>query len=212
MCTGSDQRGWVAQMTFGGHHAKEASDQLQKKLQEAMADDEQLNDAMAGMDMRDTVKDAEKMAMDLESIQSSASAMALEEARAEVKKLQTEKYLLEMAQKQQVQQLLKAVAQMSPNQIKHNTIVANPVVVGAINTMENLDDCTLWWIVQWGNEYLARFKASATKKELDAHEQYKTWTQQTKQKKDAGFTASVRSAPASAPASAQKVTPFVDSD
>ena len=70
----------------------------------------------------------------------------------------------------------------------------------------------LWWIVQWGNEYLARFKASATKKELDAHEQYKTWTQQTKQKKDAGFTASVRSAPASAPGSAQKVTPFVDSD
>ena len=36
--------------------------------------------------------------------------------------------------------------------------------------------------------------------------------QQTKQKKDAGFTASVRSAPASAPGSAQKVTPFVDSD
>jgi len=70
----------------------------------------------------------------------------------------------------------------------------------------------LWWIVQWDNEYLARFKASATKKELDAHEQYKTWTQQTKQKKDAGFTASVRSAPASAPGSAQKVTPFVDSD
>jgi hypothetical protein len=86
------------------------------------------------------------------------------------------------------------------------------VVVGAINAMENLDDCTLWWIMQWGNEHLARFKASATKKELDAHEQYKTWTQQTKQKKDAGFTASVRSAPASAPGSAQKVTPFVDSD
>jgi murein L,D-transpeptidase YafK len=108
--------------------------------------------------------------------------------------------------------LQKTIAQMSPNQIKHNTIVANPVVVGAINAMENLDDCTLWWIVQWGNEYLARFKVSATKKELDTHESYKTWTQQTKQKKDAGFTASVRSAPASAPGSAQKVTPFVDSD
>ena len=201
----------VAQMSFGGHIAKEAANKLQKQLQE-LADEEKLNDGMAEMDIRDDVKVAEKMAMDLESIQSSASAMALEEARAEVKKLQTEKYLLEMAQKQQVQQLLKAVAQMSPNQIKHNTIVANPVVVGAINTMENLDDCTLWWIVQWGNEYLARFKASATKKELDAHESYKTWTQQTKQKKDAGFTASVRSAPASAPGSAQKVTPFVDSD
>ena len=95
-----------------------------------------------------------------------------------MKKLKTEKYLLEMAQQQQAQQLQKTIAQVSPNQIKHNTIVANPVVVGAINAMENLDDCTLWWIVQWGSEYLARFKASATKKELDAHEQYKTWTQQ----------------------------------
>ena len=75
--------------------------------------------------------------------------MALEEARAEVTKLKTEKYLLEMAQQQQAQQLQKTIAQMSPNQIKHNTIVA-------------------------------RFKASATKKELDAHESYKTWTQQKK--------------------------------
>jgi hypothetical protein len=148
---------------------------------------------------------AEKMAMDLESIQSSASAMTLEEARAEVKKLQTEKYLLEMTHQ-------KAVAQMSPNQIKHNKIIANPVVVGGINAIENLNYCPLWWIVQWDNEYLARFKASATKKELDTHEQYKTWTQQTKQKKETGCTAIVRSAPASVSGSSQKVTPFVDSD
>jgi hypothetical protein len=86
------------------------------------------------------------------------------------------------------------------------------VVVGAINAIENLDDCTLWLIVQWDNEYLARFKASATKKELDAHEQYKTWTQQTKQKKETGCTAIVRSAHGSAPGSAQKVTPFIDLD
>ena len=97
----------VAQMSFGGHIAKEAANKLQKQLQE-LADEEKLNDGMAEMDIRDDVKVAEKMAMDLESIQSSASAMALEEARAEVKKLQTEKYLLEMAHQ-------KAVAQMSPD-------------------------------------------------------------------------------------------------
>jgi hypothetical protein len=51
-------------MSFSGHHALNASDQVQKKLQETMADEEQLNDAMAGMDMRDTVKDAEMMAME----------------------------------------------------------------------------------------------------------------------------------------------------
>ncbi len=42
VCTGGDQRGYVAQMsTFGEHVHKEASDQLQKKLQEeeAMADE-----------------------------------------------------------------------------------------------------------------------------------------------------------------------------
>jgi hypothetical protein len=77
---GGDLRGCVAQMSFGGHIAKEAADKLQKQLQE-MADEEKLNDGMAGMDIPD-VKVAEKMAMDLESIQSSASAMALEEARA----------------------------------------------------------------------------------------------------------------------------------
>ena len=86
------------------------------------------------------------------------------------------------------------------------------MVVGAINAIENLDDCTLWLIVQWDNEYLERFKASATKKELDAHEQYKTWTQQTKQKKETGCTANIHSVPASVSGSAQKVTPFIDSD
>jgi hypothetical protein len=90
-------------MSFGGHIAKEACDKLQKQLQE-MADEEKLIDCMSGMD----IDVAEKMAMDLESIQSLASAMTIEEARAEVKKLQTEKYLLEMAHQ-------KAVAQMSPD-------------------------------------------------------------------------------------------------
>ncbi len=49
MCAG-------VQMSFGGHHAKLASDQMQKKLQEkAMGDDaDRLAAAMAGMDVRET--------------------------------------------------------------------------------------------------------------------------------------------------------------
>ncbi len=44
MCvrTCGDQRGCVAQMSFGGHHAKEASDRLQKKLQEEAMGDGQM--------------------------------------------------------------------------------------------------------------------------------------------------------------------------
>jgi len=52
--TGGDQRGCVVQMSFGGNHAKEASDQVQKKLQEeAMADEKGLEKALAGMSLRD---------------------------------------------------------------------------------------------------------------------------------------------------------------
>jgi hypothetical protein len=52
----------------------------------------------------------------------------------------------------------------------------------------------LWWMVQWGNEYLARFKRDGTKAQKTAHAAYKKWTADTKQKQMAGFTASLRSA------------------
>ena len=58
----------------------------------------------------------------------------------------------------------------------------------------DLDIDTLWWMVQWGNEYLARFKRDATQAEQKTHDAYKNWTQMTKQKQLAHFTASVRSA------------------
>ena len=66
------------------------------------------------------------------------------------------------------------------------------------------------------NEYLARFKHSATGDAIDELEAYKTWTQKQKAKAAAGFTHTTtapRSAPGSAPGSAQKASPFVvDSD
>jgi hypothetical protein len=67
-------------MSFGGHHAKDASDKLQKKLQ-AMATDQELQDGLAGIDIRDDEdmdidrqKLAKKMQDDLSSIAASANA------------------------------------------------------------------------------------------------------------------------------------------
>jgi murein L,D-transpeptidase YafK len=89
-------------------------------------------------------------------------------------------------------QLAVANAAASPEQRKHNTIVANPVFAGAISAMPTLDANTLWWMVQWGNEYLARFKRDATPARKQAHARYKKWTSDTRQKQIAGFTASLR--------------------
>ncbi len=106
--------------------------------------------------------------------------------------------------------------QLTQKEIFHNNITGSPVVAGAVRTMENMDACTLWWVVQWGNEYLARFKHSATGDAIDELEAYKTWTQKQKVKAAAGFTHTTtvsRSAPGSVPGSAQKASPFVvDSD
>ena len=105
---------------------------------------------------------------------------------------------------------------LAEKQIFHNKIVGNPVVVGAVSTMKQMDPCTLWWVVQWGNEYLARFKASATVEEVGVLESYKNWTQDTKQKLQAGFR-HISTKSESQPSSAKKATPakdspFVDSD
>jgi hypothetical protein len=86
---------------------------------------------------------------------------------------------------------------VSPEQMKHNAIICNPMFVSAISAMQgpDLDIDTLWWMVQWGNEYLARFKRDGTKAQKTAHAAYKKWTADTKQKQMAGFSASLRSKP-----------------
>ena len=94
------------------------------------------------------------------------------------------------------QQLAETAAAVSPEQMKHNAIICNPLFVSAISAMQgpDLDIDTLWWMVQWGNEYLARFKRNGTNAQKKAHDDYKKWTAHTKQKQMAGFTASLRSA------------------
>jgi hypothetical protein len=175
------------QMSFGGHHAKKASDQLQKKLQEeAMADGaDNLADNLAGMDMKDNM-----------SIGSSNAETQFDLLRAQIRQLQSQNNNLVMATTTLSQQLAETAAAVSPEQMKHNAIICNHMFVSAISAMQgpDLDIDTLWWMVQWGNEYLARFKRDGTKAQKTAHAAYKKWTADTKQKQMAGFTASLRSA------------------
>ncbi len=178
----------VQMSSFGGHHAKQASDQLQKKLQEeAMADAaDNLAAGMAGMD----VKDDDKMSIGSSNSETQVAMMA-----AQIRHLQSQNNVMAMATATLTQQLVQTTAAACPEQMKHNTIISNPVFVGAIGAMQgpDLDIDTLWWMVQWGNEYLARFKRDGTKAQKAAHTRYKDWTAVTKQKRTAGFSASLRS-------------------
>ena len=165
---------------------------------------------IADDDENDPAKLAAVAAAEIESIASSAASMALEEARAEVKRLfKTEMYVMKIQE-----QAKPKPAKLTENQIFHNKIVGNPVVVGAVSTMQQMNPCTLWWVVQWGNEYLARFKSSATAEEVGVLESYKSWTQKEKAKLQAGFR-HISTKSESQPSSAKKAapaSPFVDSD
>ena len=178
----------VQMATFGGYHALNASEQLQKKSQEeAMADDALIKN-LAGMDVKDND--------DAMSIASSNAENELELLRAQVRHLQGQNNVMAMTTTTLTQQLAETSAAVSLEQQKHNRIISNPVFVSALSAMQgpDLDIDTLWWMVQWGNEYLARFKRDGTKAQKTAHAAYKKWTADTKQKQMAGFTASLRSA------------------
>ena len=103
---------------------------------------------MAGIDIRDDdendpAKLAAVAAAEIESIASSAASMALEEARAEVKRLKTEMYVRDLQEKAKAKPV-----QLTEKQIFHNRTIGNIVVVGAVSTMQTMDPCTLWWVVQ----------------------------------------------------------------
>ena len=153
-----------------------------------MGDDaDRLAAAMAGMDVRE----ADKMSLG----SSNAAETQLEIMIAQNRHLQSQLNVMQMTTTTLTQQLAETTAAASPEQMKHNNIIANPVFVNAISAMPDLDIDTLWWLVQWGNEYLARFKRDVSNgQQKKAHESYKKWTAHTKQKQMAGFTASLRSA------------------
>ena len=133
---------------------------------------------IADDDENDPAKLAAVAAAEIESIASSAASMALEEARAEVKRLKTEMYVMELQKK---------TKKVSPNQLLHTRIVGDPVVAGATSTMNNLDYCTLWWVVQWGLEYLAKRKDTATKEEAQRFASYKDFVSRNKKKRKSCF-------------------------
>jgi 5'-3' exonuclease len=81
-------------MSFGGHHALNASDQMQKKLQEAMATEE-LQDALAGIEITDDddrsdVSMEQRIAEEIVSIASSAASMERQALEQRVVELETQ--------------------------------------------------------------------------------------------------------------------------
>jgi hypothetical protein len=141
-------------MSFGGHHALNASNQVQKKLQEAMATKE-LEDALAGvnltteedkyMDNRSDVSMEQMIADEVISIASSAAAMDRQALEQRVVALETE--------------LMRANARAAPaavraptaaeirNQARHDTTLAATTGIAGIIT--SMDTYTLWWVQQW---------------------------------------------------------------
>ena len=174
-------------MSFGGHHAKEASDQLQKKQQEAMADGDALAAGMAGMNVRDPNGDDHSMA-------SANAETELELLRAQNRQLQGQLNVMAMTTTTLTEQLAETAAAVCPEQMKHNKIITSSFFTAVMSYMQgaDLDIDTLWWMVQWGNEYLARFKHTANPARKKTHAAYKKWTADTRQKQIAGFTASLR--------------------
>ncbi len=153
-----------------------------------MADDSLANN-LAGMD----VNDADTM-----SIVSSNAENELELLRAQVRHLQGQNNVMAMNTTTLTQQLAETSAAISLEQQKHNKIISNPVFVSALSAMQgpDLDIDTLWWMVQWGNEYLAKFKRDGSVARKKVHADYKSWTAHTRQKQMSGFSASLHAAAA----------------
>ena len=141
---------------------------------------------MAGMD----VKDDDKMSIG----SSNAAETQLAMLQAQIRHLQSQNNVMAMTTTTLTEQLAQTTAAACPEQMKHNAIISNHVFTSALGAMQgpDLDENTLWWMVQWGNEYLARFKRDATPARKQAHARYKKWTADTRQKQIAGFTASLR--------------------
>ena len=152
-----------------------------------MADGDELAASMAGMDVKDPKGDDHSMA-------SANSEAELELLRAQNRQLQGQLNVMSMTTTTLTEQLAETSTAVSPEQMNHNKIIASSFFTSAISAMQgpDLDIDTLWWMVQWGNEYLARFKRDANPGRKQAHARFKTWTSNTRQKQIAGFTSSLR--------------------
>ena len=125
--------GCVVQMSFGGHHALNASDQVQKKLQEAMATEE-LQDALAGIEITDDddrsdVSMEQRIAEEIVSIASSAASMERQALEQRVVELET--------------QLLRANAQRTAARAATAAELRNQAIHYRVN-LASLRTATLW--------------------------------------------------------------------
>ena len=142
------QSGCVAQMSFGGHHALNASDQVQKQLQEAMADDQELQDGLAGINITDDENRSdvsmEQMIVDeVISTASSAAAMQRDELERRVVELETQ---LLRANAQRTADRAATAAEIRNQAIHDKSLAATAGIAAVISTM---DTYTLWWVSQW---------------------------------------------------------------
>ena len=192
VCTGSDQRGWVAQMTFGGHHAKEASDKLQKKLQEeAMADknekssdeevknekstdEEKLEDGLAGMNILGSSDEEEEVEMkkrhkrELEDIASSvaSSAASMERKALEQKLAEAEERAKKAEQELELKKLqeTKSAEGQKKYQPFHKGIVTDPDYLALKAGLQKKSLTFKWWVSQLVDDLVKKGKAAAEAK------------------------------------------------
>ena len=82
------------------------------------------------------------------------------------------------------------------NAAMHDMIVKDAMVVDVIGKMEELqfnNPLALWWVTQWGEEFMQRFKKeTGTYDDKQDFESYTRWTQGTKQRAPAKKTAGMR--------------------
>jgi hypothetical protein len=141
-------------MSFGGHHALNASNQVQKKLQETMATKE-LEDALAGvnltteedkyMDNRSDVSMEQMIADEVISIASSAAAM--DRQALEQRLVDLERELMRANARAAPTAVRAPTAAEIRNQARHDTTLAATTGIAGIIT--SMDTYTLWWVQQW---------------------------------------------------------------
>ena len=145
---------------------------------------------MAGMDVKDPKGDDMSMGS-----ASSAAAAENEALRQQNRQAQAQIALMQATMATMQQDMVAAQANMCEEQKKFNAILSNDLYTRAIGAMQDklIDIHTLWWIVQWGKEYVARFERdpNTTKQQLEAFEAFTLWTRTQKKKHAFGFWASM---------------------
>jgi hypothetical protein len=173
-------------MSFGGHHALNASDQVQKKLQEAMATDQELQDGLAGINITDDENRSdvsmEQMIVDeVISTASSAAAMQRDELERRVVELETQ---LLRANAQRTAARAATAAELRNQAIHDRVLVATTGIAPVIMTM---DTYTLWWVSQWVEWRKSRIAENGDPVSAAHARSYKDWVRTTGARAAAGM-------------------------